>query len=487
MTNQVFTSIDEAKDFLYQNFGKDESFDVCIKDLHVKSLPILCVYISGLVDSNTITIQLTPLFFNPYDFEEIPEKEIEDEPKYFNDHFNFFGKSEVKDRNEFLLGVMSGQVGIITQHGYGYMLELRSYPGRQPDEPDNEKVIRGSRDGFAENIMLNTALIRRRIRDPQLRFELHKITDIGQTDVAIAYMKDIVNTENLDWLKKRLKEIKHDGLTMSDKSLEEWLFKQKFHPLPFVRYSERPDIVAAHLLEGHIAIIVDTSPSVIIVPISIFHLLQHAEEYRQAPFVGTTIRILRYLAAFLSLTLLPIWYLFATNEQILPDALSFIGAKEKSSVPLFLQIIIANLGLEYLRIAAIHTPTPLSTAMGLVAGIIIGQIAIDVGLFSPEIVLYSAVTAIFTFAIPTYELSNAVKYFQFIILLGTVIAGPSGFFIGAFIVFSYLCSLKPMRVPYMWPLVPFFPKAFMRVIIRFPMADDALRPYLVGAKERKRA
>ena len=487
MTNQVFASIDEAKDFLYNKFGKDESFDVCIKDLHVKSLPVLCVYISGLVDSNTTTIQLTPLFYNPYDPEEIPEKEIEDEPKYFNDHFNFFGKSEVKDRNEFLLGVLSGQVGIITQHGYGYLLELRSYPGRQPDEPDNEKVIRGSRDGFAENIMLNTALIRRRIRDPQLRFELHKITDIGQTDVAIAYMKDIVNQDNLNWLKKRLKEIKHDGLTMADKSLEEWLFKQKFHPLPFVRYSERPDIVAAHLLEGHIAIIVDTSPSVIIVPISIFHLLQHAEEYRQAPFVGSTIRILRYFAAFFSLTLLPIWYLLATNEQYLPEALSFIGAKEESSVPLFLQIIIANLGLEYLRIAAIHTPTPLSTAMGLVAGIIIGQIAIDVGLFSAEIVLYSAVTAIFTFAIPTFELSTSVKYFQFIILLGTVIAGPSGFFIGVFIVFSYLCSLKPMRVPYMWPLVPFFPKAFMRVIIRYPMADDALRPYLVGAKQRKRA
>ncbi|MFP3917639.1 spore germination protein [Lysinibacillus telephonicus] len=485
MSNKIFASIDEAKDFLYSKLGKDESFDVCIKELHVKSLPILLVYMSGLVDGNTATIQLTPLFFEDEDDEF--EIDIEHEDEYFNHRFNFYGKSEPKDRDEFLLGVLSGPVGVITLHGHGYLLELRNYPGRQPDEPDNEKVIRGSRDGFAENILINAGLIRRRIRDPQLRFELHKITSLGKTDVAIVYMKELVNKKHLKWVKKRLDEIKHDGLTMADKSLEEWLFKQRYHPLPFVRYSERPDIIAAHLLEGHIAIVVDTSPSVIVLPISFFHLLQHAEEYRQAPLIGSTVRLLRYLAAFFAMTLLPIWYLLATHDEYLPEALSFIGAKEESTIPLILQIIIAQLGLEYLRIAAIHTPTPLSTAMGLVAGIIIGQIAIDVGLFSAEIVLYSAVTAIFTFAIPTYELGVVVKYFQIIVLLSTVIAGVSGFFIAVFIIFSYLCALRPMQVPYMWPLVPFFPKAFLRVMIRFPMADDALRPYIVGARDRKRS
>lgn len=485
MSNQLFASIDEAKEYLYGQFGKDKSYDVCIKDVYVRSMPVLCVYISGLVDPNTLTIQLAPLFHDAGKVDDF-EKEIEDEPTYFNQFFNFYGKSEPKDREEFLIGVMSGVVGFVTTGGYSYLMELRSYPGRQPAEPDNEKVIRGSRDGFAENIILNTGLIRRRIRDPQLTIELHKISEIGHTDIAICYMSEIVNQKHLKWLKKRLKEIKHDGLTMTDKSLEEWIFKQRFHPLPFVRYSERPDIVAAHLLEGHIAIVVDTSPSVIIVPISIFHLLQHAEEYRQSPFIGSTIRILRYAAAFLSLTLLPIWYLLATNEQYLPESMSFIGVKEESSLPLFLQIIIAHLGLEYLRIAAIHTPTPLSTAMGLVAGIIIGQIAIDVGLFSPEVVLYTAVTAIFAFSIPTFELSVAVKYFQFFILLATVIADISGFFIAFWIIFSYLCALKPMKVPYLWPLVPFFPTAFARVMIRFPMTTDALRPYIVGAKQRKR-
>ncbi len=161
--------------------------------------------------------------------------------------------------------------------------------------------------------------------------------------------------------------------------------------------------------------------------------------------------------------------------------------KKNPVFPLFLQIIIASVGLEYLRIAAIHTPTPLSTAMGLVAGIIIGQIAIDVGLFSPEVVLYTAIVAIFSFAIPTYELSAALKYFHYFIVILTALWGANGFFIALFISFSYFCYLRPMNVPYMWPLVPFFPKAFARVFIRFPMADDALRPYIVGAKNRKRS
>lgn len=485
MTNKIFASSDDAKEFLYSKFGKDESFDVCIKEIHVKELPVLCVYISGLVDAMTLTVQLTPLYFDSE--EKSPEHAVEDDDTYFDNIFNFYGKAEPKDKDEFLIGVLSGQVGFVTQYGYSYLMELRNYPGRQPDEPDNEKVIRGSRDGFAENIMLNTALIRRRIRTPELRFELLKVTSIGKTDVAIAYIKNLVNDQHLKWLRKRIEEIQHDGLTMSDKTLEEWLFKQRYHPVPFVRYSERPDIVAAHLLEGHIAVIVDTSPSVILLPITIFHLMQHAEEYRQSPIVGSTVRLLRYTAVILSLTLMPIWYLLATNENYLPEAIDFIGSKEESNIPLLLQIFIADLGLEYLRIAAIHTPTPLSTAMGLVAGVIIGQIAIDVGLFSPEVVLYAAVVAIFTFAIPTFELSVSIKYFRFIVLILTALFDASGFFIGFFIIFSYFCALKPMQIPYMWPLVPFFPKAFLRVFIRFPMADDALRPYIVGSKERKRA
>ncbi len=482
MTNKLFSSLEEAEDFLKEQFGDGESFDVGIKHLFVKDLPVLCAYISGLVDGEALTQLLSNMLPDEdYDID------VEDEKEYFESYFNFHGRSEETERKAYLLAILSGQVTFITKSGYCYIAELRNYPGRSPEEPDNEKVIRGSRDGFTEGISQNTALIRRRIRNSNLRFELHKISKIGQTDVAIAYMKDIANEDMLEKLRQRLDQINHDGLTMADKSLEEWLFKQKFHPVPFVRYTERPDIAAAHLLEGHIAIMVDTSPSVILVPITIFHLLQHAEEYRQAPLVGTFVRFMRYFGAIMGLLLLPLWYVFATNESLLPDALSFLGTQEKSHVPLLLQILIADIGIEFLRMAAIHTPTPLSTAMGLVAGVIIGQIAIDVGLFSAEVVLYTAVAAILIFIIPSYELSISIKIFRLFLLIMVGIWGVNGLFIGIFLVFTYLCSLRPMQAPYFWPLIPFFPMAMLRVLIRFPMTADALRPYVVASKQRKRS
>ncbi|MEQ6354966.1 spore germination protein [Lysinibacillus sp. M3] len=478
--DKLFNSLEEAEDFLKEQFGDGESFDISIKHLFVKDLPVLCAYVTGLVDG----VVLTQLLTNMLPDEDV---DIEDEKEYFEAYFNYQGRSEETKREAILLAILSGQVVFITKSGYGFVAEIRSYPGRSPEEPDNEKVIRGSRDGFVEGISQNTALIRRRIRNSNLRFELHKISEIGQTDVALAFIKGIANDEALDKLRRRIAQIHHDGLTMTDKSLEEWLFKQKFHPVPFVRYTERPDITAAHLLEGHIAIIVDTSPSVILVPATAFHLLQHAEEYRQAPTVGTFVRFMRYFGAIMGLLLLPLWYLCATHGVFLPDGLSFLGAKEKSHIPLLLQVLIGDIGIEFLRMAAIHTPSPLSTAMGLVAGVIIGQIAIDVGVFTPEVVLYTAVSAILTFIIPSYELGISIKLFRLVLLIMTGIWGVNGLFIGIFIIFTYLCSLRPMQAPYLWPLIPFFPNAMLRVLVRFPMTADALRPYVVDSQQRKRS
>ncbi|MGE6489889.1 spore germination protein [Paenisporosarcina sp. NPDC076898] len=484
MNKSLFANITDAESFVYSKFGKGESFDVGVKKAHVWSIPSLFVYMNGLIDSTTLTQILT---LTQSTSSQVKRNLEIHEIEAMNSYFPYHSVTIYDSKDAWLSAVLSGQLGIVTSGGYVFTVDVRSYPGRQPDEPDNEKVIRGSRDGFTENILQNTALIRRRIRDVSLRFELTKLSTRGQTDTVIAYVKGVANEEHIDYIRKRMKKIHHDGLTMTDKSLEEWLFKQKFHPVPFVRYTERADTCAAHLLEGHIAIIVDTSPSVILVPTTIFHHLQHAEEYRQAPIIGTVVRMLRFSGFFLSLTLLPFWYLLVVEPDRVPEFLSYIGPKENGEVPLFLQIVIADIGLEFLRLAAIHTPTPLSTAMGLVAAIIIGQIAIDVGLFIPEVVLYTAVSAILTFALPSYELSVAAKMFRNVLLIATVAFGSNGFFVGILFVFFYLVSIKPMGVPYLWPLVPFFPKALARILIRFPSSNGALRPFIVHSPKRKRS
>ena len=261
------------------------------------------------------------------------------------------------------------------------IVDVRSYPGRQPSEPDTEKVVRGSRDGYVENIIVNTALTRRRIRDRRLRFEIFRIGERSKTDISIAYIDDVANPSLIEVIKKELKNIKIDGLTMADKAIEEFLVKQGYNPYPLVRYTERADVAATHLLEGHVLIFVDTSPSVIITPTTYFHHLQHAEEYRQSPAVGTFVRWTRFIGVLASLFLLPLWYLFVLDPSLLPEVIKYVGPQEQTNIPMIVQLLIADIGVEMFRIAAIHTPTPLSTAMGLIAAVLIGQIAIDVGLF----------------------------------------------------------------------------------------------------------
>lgn len=479
-TKSLFPNMSAAEDFLKEKFGVNESFDFGTMHTHLYDFPVLLVYINGLVDGQVLTDLLTQVQRDKWDIEL-------DENTIMEHYFPYYSITAYDSTEKWLVALMSGQVTFILKNGSVYTIDVRTYPGRQPEEPDNEKVVRGSRDGFTENIVQNTALIRRRIRDVNLRFELHQVSTRSQTDIAIAYIKDVANDDNLVQIRERLNQIQHDGFTMTDKALEEWIFKQGFHPLPFVRFTERPDIAAAHLLEGHIVMIVDTSPSVIIVPTTLFHHLQHAEEYRQAPVIGTIVRWIRFSGVLLSLFLLPFWYLLATHPEFLPKSLEFLGPKEIGEVPLLLQILIADIGIEFLRLAAIHTPTPLSTAMGIIAALVIGQMAVDVGLFIPEVILYAAVTAIFTFAIPSYELSIATKIFRTFILLSTAIFGVNGLFISLVCLLWYVGSIKPLNVPYLWPAMPFFPKAFLRILIRFPMPVDAKRPFITRSPVRKRS
>lgn len=470
----------EAEKFLEEKFGINESYDFGTLHTHLYEFPVLLVYINGLVDGAVLTELLTDTQ------RRLTEREI-DENEIMEHYFPYYSITQYDSKEKWLVALLSGQVTFILKNGSVYTIDVRSYPGRTPEEPDNEKVVRGSRDGFTENIVQNTALIRRRIRDTNLRFELHQVTNLSQADIAISYIKNIANEDNLIQIRKRLKQIKHDGLTMTDKALEEWLFKQGFHPLPFVRFTERPDIAAAHLLEGHILIIVDTSPSAIIVPTTLFHHLQHAEEYRQAPAIGTIVRWIRFVGVFLSLFLLPFWYLLSKYPEFVPKTLEFLGPKETGEIPLLLQIVVADIGIEFLRLAAIHTPSPLSTAMGIIAALVIGQMAVDVGLFVSEVILYTAITAIFTFSIPSYELSITTKIFRMFILLSTATFGVNGFFISSVCLLWYVCSIRPLNVPYLWPVIPFFPNAFLRMFIRFPMPVDAKRPYITRSPVRKRS
>ncbi|XKF67434.1 spore germination protein [Virgibacillus necropolis] len=465
-----------------EQIGIGVSYDLGFRELIIMKKKIHLYYLTGLCDTSVILEIIKKLV-------DINDKETNSKkiPEIIKNRLVHQQVNPVKTMDEAVDELLSGLTVIfIDGEKQAYVVDVRNYPGRAPSEPDSEQVVRGSRDGYTENIVENTALTRRRIRDARLRNEMLKVGERSKTDVCVSYLQDVADDGLVNVIKEKIQAIEVDGITMADKAIEEFIIKRKWSPYPLVRYTERPDIAANHLLEGHVLITVDTSPSLIILPTTYFHHLQHAEEYRQAPAVGTFIRWSRYIAVLMSLFLLPLWLLFVMEPSLLPKQLSFIGLNEEGNIPVYIQIIMGDLGIEFLRMAAIHTPTPLSTAMGLIAAVLIGQIAIDVGMFSPEVILYISLSAIGSYVTPSYELSAANKLARMVLILITATFGLIGFTIGFTLYVLFITSLKSIRTPYLWPLLPFNAKAMVQVIFRVPVPLSNDRPSIVHPKNNYR-
>ncbi|MFC4557438.1 spore germination protein [Virgibacillus kekensis] len=464
------------------NIGLGKSFDLGFRELIILKKKVHLYYLTGLCESALVVQVIRKLV-------DINDKEINARklPEIIENRLVHQQVRRTETLDEAVDQLLSGLIVVfINGEKYAFIVDVRSYPGRAPQEPDTEQVVRGSRDGYTENIIENTALTRRRIRDARLRYEMTKVGERSKTDICLAYLEDVADEGLIKLVKKKVKDIEIDGIAMADKTVEEFILESRWNHYPLVRYTERPDVAANHLLEGHVLLIVDTSPSVIILPTTFFHHVQHAEEYRQSPAVGTFIRWARFLGIMASIFLLPFWLLLVIEPTLLPKELAFIGPQEEGTVPLVLQIILADLGVEFLRMAAIHTPTPLSTSMGLIAAVLIGQIAIDVGLFGPEVILYVAVSAIGSFVTPSYELSVANKLTRFALVLLTGIFGVYGFMIGATVYMLYLIRLKSLQTPYLWPFLPFNPNAMVQILLRVPVPLTNERPSIVHPRNNYR-
>ena len=335
-----------------------------------------------------------------------------------------------------------------------YVMDTKNYPNRSIEEPETEKSVRGAKDGFNESILNNTGLLRRRIKSVELCFHKETIGTKNPIDIAVAYLEDKVDQKVLKQLLSRIQEIHAQELIMSDRAIEELLLDQGYNPFPLVRYSERPDIVATHIQHGYIAIICDTSSSVLMLPTTLFEILEHVEEHRQTPLIGTFIRLIRLSAVLLSIYLVPIWAL----------CVSYM----KWDWTFFVQILLVELAIELLRIATIHTPESISNAMGLIAALLLGQFAIDLGFFSEEILLFCAVGSIGGFATPNYELSLTNKYIKVMMIISIMLLNIYGFVIFNICLWIYLARLKPFGMSYLYPLIPLDFKALGEFIIRKP-------------------
>jgi stage V sporulation protein AF len=478
----ISRDIRENEAFLKDRLGIGISFDVGVRKIFVMKKELQLYYCTGLCDSEFIIMLYKELM--DMDHGHRPSGKTKE---IVHNHLAHQQVELTKSLDEAVDRMLSGLIVLFLDgEEEAFVVDVRSYPGRQPQEPDIEKVVRGSRDGYTENIIINTALTRRRIRDERLRHEILQVGERSKTDVCISYLQDVADPGLVELIRKELSNIDIDGIPMADKTIEEFIVKQGWNPFPLVRYTERPDVAAQHLMEGHVLIITDTSPSVIITPTTLFHHVQHAEEYRQTPFIGAFLRWIRFSGMIMSIFLVPMWLLFSMDKELLPDFIDFIGPNKKTNIPLFLQIIFAEIGIDILRLAAIHTPSALSTAMGLIAAVLIGQIAIDVGLFVPEVILYVSIAAIGSFSTPSYELSVANKVIRLILIGLVVLFKIPGYMIGVTGLILYLSTIKNLNTPYLWPFIPFNPKAFLQIVIRVAVPMSKVRPSIVHPQNERK-
>jgi stage V sporulation protein AF len=471
-TQEISHDLEKNKKVLKEEVGLGTSFDLVTKDLEIGKKAAFLFTVNGFTKDVVLAEIMKRLSYAERD--QIVPKLIKSILLKFIPHAQ---SEEVNDMKKLVLMVLSGGTAIFLEgESSAIVIDVKSFPSRSIDEPDLERVVRGSRDGFTESLLTNVTLVRRRIRDPQLRLEMSKIGSRSETDICIAYIADIADPDLLEAVRKKLERTVVDGIPVADKQLEELLVGKGWNPYPLVRYSERPDVVSTHLLEGNIILFVDTSPSVMILPTTFFHHIQHVEEYRQTPLIGSYLRWVRYFGILASLFLLPLWFLLVTNPELKPEGLGFIGPNESAHLPLIVQFFLAEIGIDLMRLAAVHTPAPLATAMGLIAAILIGEIAVKTGLWVNEVILYIAIAAIGMFATPSYELSLANRLARLLLLALVAVFKVPGLVVGTTIILLILIMQRSYNTPYMWPFIPFNAKALFTVLVRQPFTKMKMRP-----------
>jgi len=375
----------------------------------------------------------------------------------------------INNVEKIVTNVLMGMTALIVD-GFdsAILIDSRTYPQRQTSEPEKDKVMRGSKDGFVETLISNLALVRRRIRDPNLTVKSFVVGEKSRTDVAVVYMDNLADKKLLKKITEGIRNLKVDSLTMNQQSLLEALYKHKwYNPLPKIKYTERPDTTAAALLDGNIAIFVDNSPSALILPTSIFDVTEEADDYYFPPVTGTYIRLTRYLVTVATLFLTPLWLLCLQNPDYVPQAFKFVLLTEPVNIPVFWQLILLEIAIDGLRLASIKTPDSLSASLSIIGAIALSEFAVNVGWFSTESMLYMAFVAIANYTQPSYELGYALKFFRILILIATVLFNFVGFIAGVIIVCILLITNKTISgKSYLYPLIPFNGKKLVRKIIR---------------------
>ena len=439
-SKKISDSFEENIRYMNEILPVKESFDIIRRDMVIGGKASVFYYIDGFI-KDEVMLKIMDSFVS------VTEEDMPDDAEGFIRKQVPYVEVDITDEfDQVIRNVLSGPACLFID-GYSecIILDCRTYPARSVDEPDKDRSLRGSRDGFVETIVFNTALMRRRIRDTHLVMEMTEAGQSSRTDIAICYMSDRVDMELLNNLKKRIENLQLGDLRMNQQSLAEALFKRKwFNPFPKFKYTERPDTAAACLLEGKVVILVDNSPSAMILPTSILDMIEEANDYYFPTMTGMYLKITRTLITIATVFFTPLYLLFMQNLEWLPDAFAFVAVRDTVNIPLVFQFLILELSIDGLRLAAMNTPTMLSTPLSVIAGIVMGEFSVQSGWFNSEVMLYMAFVAVANYTQPNFELGYALKFMRLMLLILTACFDLYGFIAGSILVVCFLVFNKTL-------------------------------------------
>ncbi len=434
MRTKIQGTINEIRSGISQRLPIQESFDLLQRDMIIGERESSFYFVDGFTKDEPLLKIMDTLF-------KAKKQDMPKTPQEFAERFIAYAEVDyLATYEEVIKNVLSGVTCLfIDQYEVCIAIDCRTYPARGVEEPQKDKSLRGSRDGFVETIVFNTALIRRRIRSTELVMEMKEVGTASKTDVTICYMKDRVNKQVLEKIRKRIKEIQVDSLPMNQQSLaDELMTRRWFNPFPKFKFTERPDTTAECILEGKVVILVDNSPSAMILPTSIFDLIEEANDYYFPTITNIYLKITRLLITITTLFLTPIFVLLMTNQEWVPEFFNFILINDEINIPIVFQLLILEIAIDGLKLAAVNTPSMLSTPLSVVAGIVLGENAVASGWFNAEIMLYMAFVAVANYTQPNFELGYALKFMRLILIVLTGFFGTWGFIIGSVIT---LCAV----------------------------------------------
>ena len=373
------------------------------------------------------------------------------------------------DAQKAAVAVFSGKTLLLVERYQTHiLLEAKTYPTRSVQEPDTSRVLRGSHDGFTENIMENAALLRRRVRDTHLTLEIATVGGRSRQDVAMIYMAGEAEEAMLSELRQKLQAISVRSFSLSQESLAECIApRQWWNPFPKVRYTERPDVAVASIMEGSILLMVDNSPCVMILPATIFSFTEEVNDYYFPPLIGSYLKIVRLTVLFLNLFITPLWYLLVKNSAVLPAYMDFLLVQEEYYVPLILQLLLVEFIVDILKLASLNTPDALSNSFSMLGALILGDFAVQARWLVPEVLVYMAFVAVVNYAQHSYEMGYATKLCRMGLLLLIWAANWWGFALGVLGILALIASTRPiLGRSYLYPLIPFNRQAMWNMLHR---------------------